>query len=205
MVIEEIDEVSLDLLRPLLASVRMDNKNISPSSWELGKTIFEGCGTKLQPYLREAVTTLNLNVDDYAPIVASLYQDTSNVENMELLDVAFPWAINCYLGILKLDEMETNRELKWDEKVFVSDHCKHKELEKVAEEVVETVPSVAAGPSGDGVPKLDGVPEAEQEDCTHQEKDENGNILDDENSSATLNCCQQIVQLKKMMQDLMSK
>ncbi|KAL0288106.1 UNVERIFIED_CONTAM: hypothetical protein Scaly_2743200 [Sesamum calycinum] len=82
MVIEEIDEVSLDLLRPLLASVRMDNKNISPSSWELGKTIFEGCGTKLQPYLREAVTTLNLNVDDYAPIVASLYQDTSNVENM---------------------------------------------------------------------------------------------------------------------------
>ncbi|KAL0463979.1 UNVERIFIED_CONTAM: Serine--tRNA ligase, chloroplastic/mitochondrial [Sesamum latifolium] len=67
---------------------------------------------------------------------------------------------------------------------------------QVAEEVVETVPSVAAGPSGDGAPKLDGVPEAEQEDCTHQEKDENGNILDDENSLATLNCCQQIVQLK---------
>ncbi|XP_011082315.1 uncharacterized protein LOC105165116 isoform X2 [Sesamum indicum] len=148
MVIEEIDEVSLDLLRPLLASVRMDNKNISPSSWELGKIVFEGCGTKLQPYLREAVTTLNLNVDDYAPIVASLCQDTSNGETM------------------------------------------------VAEEVVETVPSVAAGPSGDRVSKLDGVPEAEQEDCTHQEKDENGNILDDENSLVTLNCCQQIVQLK---------
>ncbi|KAK4413992.1 hypothetical protein Salat_2812000 [Sesamum alatum] len=128
LVIEESDEVSLDLLRPLLASVRMDNKDISPTSWELGKTVFESCGAKLQPCLREAVTTSNLNVVDYAPIVASLCQDTSNGGN-------------------------------------------------VVAEVVETVPSVAAAPSGDGngAPKLDGVSEAEQEDCTHEEKDENGN------------------------------
>ncbi|KAI3463462.1 hypothetical protein Pfo_020125 [Paulownia fortunei] len=148
LVIEESDEVSLELLRPLLASVRMDNKNISPISWELGKTVFEKCATKLQPCLREAVKPMNLEVDDYAEIVASLCQDTSNGKNM------------------------------------------------VAEEVVANVPFVAAGLSGDEVSKLDGISEAEQEDCTPQVKDGNGNILDDENSLETLKCCQQIVQLK---------
>ncbi|KAK6127855.1 hypothetical protein DH2020_038395 [Rehmannia glutinosa] len=82
MIIEESDEVSLELLRPLLDSVRLDNKNISPISWELGKTVFDKCMTKLQPYLKEAVKALNLKVDEYAEIVAILCQDTPNGQNM---------------------------------------------------------------------------------------------------------------------------
>ncbi|KAL9169924.1 hypothetical protein ABFS82_04G110500 [Erythranthe guttata] len=72
LVIEESDEVSLELLTPLLDSVRMDNKNVSPVSWELGKAVFEKCSTKLQPYLKEAVKKMNLEVSDYAEIVVSL-------------------------------------------------------------------------------------------------------------------------------------
>lgn len=60
-------------------------------------------------------------------------------------------------------------------------------MNQVAEEVVETVPSGAAGPSGDGMPKLDGISEPEQGDRTPQGKDRNGNTLDNE---------QQTVQLK---------
>ncbi|KAK6153775.1 hypothetical protein DH2020_013414 [Rehmannia glutinosa] len=82
MIIEESNEVSLELLRPLLDSVRLDNKNISPISWELGKTVFDKCMTKLRPYLKEAVKALNLKVDEYAEIVAILCQDTSNGQNM---------------------------------------------------------------------------------------------------------------------------
>ncbi|GFP92952.1 hypothetical protein PHJA_001439500 [Phtheirospermum japonicum] len=82
MIIEECDEVSLELLRPLLDSVRKENKGISPTTWELGKTVFEKCATKLEPCLREAVKQLNLNVDDYAEIVASICKVTSKGQNM---------------------------------------------------------------------------------------------------------------------------
>ncbi|KAL6563130.1 hypothetical protein OROHE_005717 [Orobanche hederae] len=82
IIIEESDEVSLELLKPLLDSVRKDNKEISPISWELGEKVFEKCATKLQPYLREAVKPLNLKVDDYAEIIASLCWDASSGENM---------------------------------------------------------------------------------------------------------------------------
>ena len=38
-VIDESEEISLDLLNLLLASVRKDNQNISPVSWKLGEQI----------------------------------------------------------------------------------------------------------------------------------------------------------------------
>ncbi|KAL3835478.1 hypothetical protein ACJIZ3_010214 [Penstemon smallii] len=88
MVIEESDEISFELLEPLLASVRMDNKKISPVSWELGETVFENCATTLQPYLREAVKSKNLDLDDYAEIVISLCQITSNGENMAETEIS---------------------------------------------------------------------------------------------------------------------
>ncbi|KAL8056304.1 hypothetical protein ABFX02_04G110800 [Erythranthe guttata] len=80
LVIEESDEVSLELLTPLLDSVRTDNKNVSPVSWELGKVVFEKCSTKLQPYLKEAVKKMNLEVNDYAEIVFSLCTNENMLE-----------------------------------------------------------------------------------------------------------------------------
>ncbi|KAH6781962.1 hypothetical protein C2S52_001230 [Perilla frutescens var. hirtella] len=81
LVIEESEEISFELLRPLLASVKMKNKDISPVSWELGKKVFENCETKLQCYLREAVKALNLEFGDYAEIVARICHGTSD-DNM---------------------------------------------------------------------------------------------------------------------------
>ncbi|KAI3455238.1 hypothetical protein Pfo_011901 [Paulownia fortunei] len=88
LVIEESDEISFELLSPLLASVKMDNKNTSPISWELGKKVFENCATKLQSYLREAVKAMNLDIADYAEIVTSICHDTSNGQNMLSKEVA---------------------------------------------------------------------------------------------------------------------
>ncbi|KAL0380348.1 UNVERIFIED_CONTAM: hypothetical protein Sangu_0099100 [Sesamum angustifolium] len=68
MVIEEIDEVSLDLLRPLLASVRMDNKKpITPSVdygeelvnlrimvwWPIDKTFYTGTVEAFDPLTKK--------------------------------------------------------------------------------------------------------------------------------------------------------
>ncbi|GER48501.1 Tudor/PWWP/MBT superfamily protein [Striga asiatica] len=85
-VIQESDEISSELLRPLLSSVKTENKNSSPISWELGKKVFENCATKLPSYLREAVKEMNLDLSDYAVIVSSICHfmshDSSNGKNM---------------------------------------------------------------------------------------------------------------------------
>ncbi|PIN03366.1 hypothetical protein CDL12_24107 [Handroanthus impetiginosus] len=147
MMINESEEVSVELLMPLLDSVRLENENVYPVAWNLGKTVLEKCATQLQNYLGEAVKLLNLDVDDYADIVATICNNTSIRENM------------------------------------------------VAEEVV------AAGPSGDGVSaegvsELKRIFEAEQENCIPQLNDRHENILDNENSSETLRCSQQIVEFE---------
>ena len=56
MVIDESDNISLDLLSPLLASVRKENEIVSPISWKLGKKVITNCAVKLQPYLQEALS-----------------------------------------------------------------------------------------------------------------------------------------------------
>ncbi|KAL0441712.1 UNVERIFIED_CONTAM: hypothetical protein Sradi_0110100 [Sesamum radiatum] len=75
LVIEESDEISFELLRPLLASVKMDNKNTSSISWDLGKKVLANCATKVQPYLSEAVKAMDLALEDYAEIVTSICED----------------------------------------------------------------------------------------------------------------------------------
>ncbi len=39
MVIDESDNISLDLLSPLLACVRKENETVSPISWKLGEKV----------------------------------------------------------------------------------------------------------------------------------------------------------------------
>ncbi|XP_073139335.1 sister chromatid cohesion protein PDS5 homolog E-like isoform X2 [Henckelia pumila] len=109
LMIEESDEISFELLGPLLTSVRKDNENISPVSFELGKTVFRKCRTKLQPRLEEAVKTLNLDVDDYAEILSSLSEDSSNGNDMVAKEAASASKITeiglSGAGISKLDEL----------------------------------------------------------------------------------------------------
>lgn len=76
LVIEESDEISFDLLRPLLASVKMRNKDTKPISWVLGTKVLENCAAKLQCCLRELVKAMDLKLDSYAEIVASIFHDT---------------------------------------------------------------------------------------------------------------------------------
>ncbi|KAL8056286.1 hypothetical protein ABFX02_04G109700 [Erythranthe guttata] len=98
LVIEQSVEVSVELLEPLLDSVRIDNKNTSPVSWELGKIVIEKCSTKLQPCIREAVKKMKLQINDYAEIVVSLCD-----ENMVAEELATAAAALCGDGISKLD------------------------------------------------------------------------------------------------------
>uniref|UniRef100_A0A2N9JBL4 Uncharacterized protein n=1 Tax=Fagus sylvatica TaxID=28930 RepID=A0A2N9JBL4_FAGSY len=67
MVIDESDNISLDLLSPLLASVRKENETVSPISWKLREKVITNCAVKLQPYLQEAVCSIGVVSDSICP------------------------------------------------------------------------------------------------------------------------------------------
>ncbi|KAG7998196.1 hypothetical protein I3843_01G246300 [Carya illinoinensis] len=74
MVIEESEEISLDLLIPLLSSVKKENQTDSPIAWQLGEKVITNCAVKLKHYLKEAVQSMGIALDDYSQIVTSICQ-----------------------------------------------------------------------------------------------------------------------------------
>ena len=48
LVIDESEDISLDLLRSLFASVRKENQNVSPISWKLGEQIITRINAQLE-------------------------------------------------------------------------------------------------------------------------------------------------------------
>eukprot|EP00258_Populus_trichocarpa_P047707 XP_024463726.1 uncharacterized protein LOC7487059 isoform X3 [Populus trichocarpa] len=77
LVIDESEEISAELLTLLLASVKKQNQSVSPMAWELGERVITNSAAKLKPYLKEAVQSTGILLDEYAPIVASIFQDDS--------------------------------------------------------------------------------------------------------------------------------
>jgi hypothetical protein len=78
LVIEESEDISFNLLSPLLDSIKKDNKEVLPIARKLGERVLKNCATKLKPYLVQAVRTFGTSVDDYSEVLASICQDTSD-------------------------------------------------------------------------------------------------------------------------------
>lgn len=52
----------------------------------MGERVLESCATKIKPYLVQAVKTLDITLDDYSKVVATICQDADdNVEQNEVL------------------------------------------------------------------------------------------------------------------------
>ncbi|CAN4098429.1 unnamed protein product [Withania somnifera] len=80
--IEDSDELSVDLLRPLLDSVKNGNQIASLISSKLGEKVLEHCAVIVKPYLAEALKSMSLNPDDCADIVASILKMPKGEEMM---------------------------------------------------------------------------------------------------------------------------
>ncbi|KAJ8560654.1 hypothetical protein K7X08_022514 [Anisodus acutangulus] len=80
--IEDSDELSVELLWPLLDSVKKGNQIASPVSSKLGEKVLEDCAVIVKPYLAEALKSMSLNPDDCAEIVASLCNEIPKGEEM---------------------------------------------------------------------------------------------------------------------------
>lgn len=93
LVLEESEDVPLELLTPMLASLRMNNEEIPTAAKKLGGNVLAKCAGKLKPYLRQAVKVLGLPLDGYSEIVSTICnspdgeaeQKDGNVSSLEQL------------------------------------------------------------------------------------------------------------------------
>ncbi|XP_063935978.1 sister chromatid cohesion protein PDS5 homolog C isoform X2 [Daucus carota subsp. sativus] len=72
LVLEESEDVSLELLTPILESLKRNDEEIPTAARKLGERVFEKCAAKLKPYIRKAVKSLGFSLDSYSEIVATV-------------------------------------------------------------------------------------------------------------------------------------
>jgi hypothetical protein len=74
-VLEESEELPGDLIKLLLNSLKKENKEAEPLAWELGTNVAKECVHILKKNMKEAVASMNIDLNDYADIVASICQE----------------------------------------------------------------------------------------------------------------------------------
>ncbi|KAL3843993.1 hypothetical protein ACJIZ3_001396 [Penstemon smallii] len=72
LVLEESEEISPDLINPILATLKKNNEAVLPIAKNLAERVIQSCADKLRPYLTQAVKTLDVSLDDYEQVVASI-------------------------------------------------------------------------------------------------------------------------------------
>ncbi|XP_057803846.1 LOW QUALITY PROTEIN: sister chromatid cohesion protein PDS5 homolog C-like [Salvia miltiorrhiza] len=73
LVIEESEDISPDLLAPILATLRRNNQEVTPIARKLAERVIQNAADKLRPCLRQAVTSLETSFDEYSEVVASVF------------------------------------------------------------------------------------------------------------------------------------
>ncbi|XP_055827265.1 sister chromatid cohesion protein PDS5 homolog D-like isoform X2 [Solanum dulcamara] len=94
LLIEESDEINMELLQPLLDSLRKKNQIWSPISSKLGEKVLKECASTVRPCILEALKSRSMNLDDYAEIVASICnkkpEGEQMTENENVTDAVYP-------------------------------------------------------------------------------------------------------------------
>ncbi|KAH6757885.1 hypothetical protein C2S52_023207 [Perilla frutescens var. hirtella] len=78
LVIEESEDISPDLLAPILATIRRNNQDVAMVAKQLAERVLQNSADKLRPYLRQAVTSLETSMDDYSEVVASVCRENTD-------------------------------------------------------------------------------------------------------------------------------
>ncbi|GAA0170297.1 chromatin/chromatin-binding, or -regulatory protein [Lithospermum erythrorhizon] len=79
LILEGTEDISLELLKPIVASLSRENKN--EHSMKLGTVILRNCAVKLKPYLQRAVSEFNYDLDDYVEVTRSICEGEFDVPN----------------------------------------------------------------------------------------------------------------------------
>nr|XP_043627353.1 dentin sialophosphoprotein-like isoform X2 [Erigeron canadensis] len=81
LVLEESEEIPVEMLKPLLASVKKDSEGVLPVARKLAEGVLLKSADKLKPYLMPAIVSLGDTLDKYTEVVASICEGkTATVE-----------------------------------------------------------------------------------------------------------------------------
>ncbi|KAL4303552.1 hypothetical protein GQ457_10G002910 [Hibiscus cannabinus] len=78
LVFEESEDISMELLSPILARVKRDNEDVLPIARRLAESVLETCASKLKPYLTQAVENSGIPFEDYSGVVSYICQVAPN-------------------------------------------------------------------------------------------------------------------------------
>lgn len=81
LVIEESEDVTVELLTPILGVLKKDKENTQTISWKLGEKVLERCTVKVKPYLLQAVKSLGGPLSQYSAVVACICEEAGVVEH----------------------------------------------------------------------------------------------------------------------------
>nr|GFB98292.1 sister chromatid cohesion protein PDS5-like isoform X1 [Tanacetum cinerariifolium] len=79
LVLEESEDISVEMLKPLLATVKKHNGGVLPIAQKLGEEVLKKYAEKLKPYLMPALTALGDSLDSYTEIVTRVCEGTYGV------------------------------------------------------------------------------------------------------------------------------
>ncbi|XP_022029340.1 hepatoma-derived growth factor-related protein 2 isoform X3 [Helianthus annuus] len=84
LVIDESEEISVEMLKPLLACVKKDRVGVLPVAHKLAKGVLLKSAEKLKPYMMPALTSLGESLDMYHKVVAAVCDGAiANIENKD--------------------------------------------------------------------------------------------------------------------------
>ncbi|OUZ99563.1 hypothetical protein BVC80_7681g2 [Macleaya cordata] len=78
LVLVESEDISPEILSPLLTSLKKENQDVLPITRKLAEKVLESCACKLKPYLMQTVESMGMSLNDYSKVVSSICQETSD-------------------------------------------------------------------------------------------------------------------------------
>ncbi|XP_044471482.1 muscle M-line assembly protein unc-89 isoform X2 [Mangifera indica] len=158
LVVEESEDISIELLLPILECLRKENKEVLPIARKLGERVLEACAAKLRPYLLEAVKSTGISLEDYSTVVASIYQESAG----------------------SVDQNDVSNELKVDENESKSLGASVDVPDQVGKEIArEAASTEEIEPANDSSSKSvvnNGVTQSKEDDSSKKEE----HVLHDE-------------------------
>ncbi|KAF7150958.1 hypothetical protein RHSIM_Rhsim02G0215600 [Rhododendron simsii] len=77
LVLEESEDISLELISPILASLKSENQGVPAIARKLAERVVENSAIKLKPCLIQAMKSLRLSLDDYNKVITSICNGTN--------------------------------------------------------------------------------------------------------------------------------
>ncbi|KAJ9549618.1 hypothetical protein OSB04_022161 [Centaurea solstitialis] len=78
LVLEESEDISIYMLKPLLASIKNNTEGVLPVARKLGEAVLQKSAAKLRPYLIETLRVLGDSLDNYSQVLASICEGTTD-------------------------------------------------------------------------------------------------------------------------------